>query len=79
MANVAPAPVPATRSWLAWLAEVVSENHRSLPWTVMVATWSAPAGTGTVRPDHWSDATGERSRTTDEQLPFWHVPTRAKA
>ena len=79
MLNCAPDPVPTTSSWLAWLADVVTENQRSLPCTVMDATSSTSAGTGTATADHWSDETGERSRVTAEQLPFWHKPTRANA
>ncbi len=48
-----PEPVPATRTWWACVSEVVSENHRSVPWTVMVASWSIPPdspGTRQSRP-----------------------------
>ena len=61
-------------------SDVVTENQRSVPWTVMVATWSMPPDTpgtlaerpiGRTRP-------GERSSTMSEQLPFWHEPTQGE-
>ena len=71
MAKLLPEPVPATSTWWAWLSDAVAENQRSVPWTVIVASWSTPPETpGTVRAAHWSDPTGERSSTTSEQLPL---------
>lgn len=71
--------VLATNNWLDWLVEVVTENHRSGPWTVMVATWSAPEGTGTDKSVQLSLPTGVRSMANFEHVPLGQVPTRAKA
>jgi hypothetical protein len=80
VAKLLPEPDPATRSWWAWFSELVTENQSEVPWTVIVARSSTPPDTpGTVNADHWSEPTGERSRTTPEQLPCWHEPTRARA